>query len=157
MTTLQHDTIDLCGETIPVFPQKIGRLKHMMKPGDIQRVISPDFDSESHRVLSILIPAVADRIPLWKWEGYGSQEAKDAGEYVESVDMSPTTDDIALAFQTALMVGGARRLGKIMGLLTAAAQVTPDLPKAASPGSPGSNGDGTVAASTTVPPTSTEN
>lgn len=151
------DTIRLCGELLPVVPQKIGRLKHRLKPGDIQKILSPQFDEESYRLLSVLIPALEEKVPLWKWEGYGSKEAADNGEYVDSHDQSPDTDQIAAAFEKAVLVGGLRRLGKIAGLVGAMANAQsstiPASTTPALPASPGSNGDGPVTASTTSDPT----
>ena len=148
-------SVVLCGETLPVVPQKIGRLKHKLNAEDLQRVLSPNFDEESYRVLSVLIPALEERVPRWKWEGYGSADAAERDEYVESHDMSPTTDEVIGAFQEALMVGGARRLGKIAGLLSLAAQTSAST-SPASPVSVGSNGASASTPSTTPPPTSTE-
>lgn len=139
---------------IPVVPQRHARLRHRLSRQDFDKLMSGDYAAESYRLLCVLIPAIdpetpANRanpggIPLWEYDGYGSQEAYERGEYVEEDDKSPDTAEIVNAFETALMVAGVGRLGKIMslvesiGTMTALQTQTPTVP---SPVSPGVNGE----------------
>ena len=106
---------------IPVVPQRHARLRHQLSPEDFERLMSSDYAAESYRLLCVLIPAIKDTMPLWEYEGYGSQEAMDAGEYHEESDRSPTTDEIINAFEVAFQVSGAGRMGKIIDLIQAGA------------------------------------
>lgn len=137
------DTVRIGDHVIPVVAQRHARLRRLLSAEDFEKIMSADYASESYRVLSILIPELPRAIPLWEWEGYGSQDAMDRDEYVEDADQSPTTAEIVDAFETALMVSGADRLGKIVNLVQAGVESqkamsaqTPSLPD-----SPGSNGE----------------
>lgn len=113
------ETLNICGRIIPVVPQRHARLRHLLKPGDLQQVLSKQYSQESYRILSILIPKLSEMIPEHEWEGYVSQEARGNDEYDELLDKSPTTLEIVEAFEKAFQVGGGGRLGKIMGLVEA--------------------------------------
>lgn len=138
--------IELCGTRLPVVPQKHARLRHLLSGEDLQKVMSADYAHETYRILGILIPALPPAVPEYKWEGFSSQEAYDRykqGErdaYVESEDNSPTTADIVSAFEKALMVSGADRLGKILNLVTSGSNLVGAQQTGNSPASPGENG-----------------
>jgi len=111
------ETAKIGEHTLPVVPQRHAYLKHKLSPEDFTRLMSQDYGVESYRVLSILIPELPNQIPVWEWEGYASQEAMDAGEYDEALDKSPTTAEIIDAFETAFIVSGAGKMGKIIDLI----------------------------------------
>lgn len=143
---MPEEIITLGGhKAIPVVPQKHARLRNRLSAEDFASIMGKNYAAESYRLLSILIPEVPKRIPLWEYEGYGSQEHMDRGEYVDDLDNSPTTAEIVNAFEKALMVSGAGRLGKIIDLvgtvtnLTTVTTQTPT-PTQPSPDSPGDTG-----------------
>lgn len=124
------ETITLGRRTdIPVVAQKHAKLRNRLSRKDFEGLMSGDYGTESYRLLCVLIPYIDPQskqnkalpegggIPLWEWEGYASQEAMEAGEYDEELDNSPDTAQIVHAFETALMVAGAGRLGKIISLV----------------------------------------
>lgn len=137
------ETLNICNKVIPVVPQRHARLRHLLKPGDLQKVMSKDYSQESYRVLGILIPALPEMIPEYQWEGYASQEAMDKGEYVEELDLSPTTMEIVTAFEKAFQVAGGGRLGKIMSLVEAGGSLisAQQTQTASLPPSPTGNGE----------------
>jgi hypothetical protein len=150
--------IQLCGHNLPVVAQRHARLRHHLTGEDFNKVLSKDYSTEAYRVLSILIPALPDAIPEYVWEGFGTQEAWESymrgnrDEYNEDNDNSPTPDDIAAAFEKALNVNGANRLGKLLTVInsgaTLVAQQTPT-----SSGSPGENGVSQQTSTGVKPPT----
>jgi hypothetical protein len=144
------ETVKIGEHVLPVVPQRHARLRHRLSADDFQAILTKDYGRETYRVLGILIPALPERIPEWEWEGYASEEAMVNDEYVEDLDKGPTTADIVNAFETALRVSGAGRLGKIIELVqmgqrlgdqaaVARAQTTTVTPP--SPVSPGENGE----------------
>jgi len=156
-------TVRLGERVFPVVPQKHARLRHHLNAEDFSKIMSGDYGHHSYRVLKVLIPAL-ETMPEYEWEGFHAQEnweAYKAGDrelYDENNDPSPTTDDIIAAFQTALEVSGAGRLGKLLTLIsraTTAAELSTARPTPLSPASPGSTGESTSTSSGTTPPTST--
>lgn len=144
MATVNHTaTVTIGDHTLPVAPQRHARLRRMLSAEDFEKVLSGDYSSESYRVLSILIPKLPEEIPLYEWEGYASKEAMDNDQYDESTDRSPTTAEIVDAFETAIMVSGADRLGKIVNLVQVGVEGQKAMSAAtpSSPDSPGSNGE----------------
>jgi hypothetical protein len=148
------ETVKLGNHVLPVVPQRHARLRHRLGPEDFQRLLSSDYAHETYRVLGILIPALHEQVPEWEWEGYASQEAREKDEYVEELDKSPLTSEIVDAFEKALMVSGAGRLGKLIDLIqtgqkmtetqqaqAATAVTAPVAPMPSSPDSPGGNGE----------------
>lgn len=144
------ELVQLGDKKYPVVAQRHARLRHKLSKDDFQKIMTAEYGVESYRVLSILIPALIQinettgepNLPLWEWEGYASQEAMENDEYDEMLDRSPTTEQIVLAFEKALMVGGASRMGKLVSLIQAGANLTsvqqtqtPSLPP-----TPGENG-----------------
>jgi hypothetical protein len=115
-TVNKQKTVTVGESIITVVPQKHARLRRQLSAEDFAKIMSQDYSGESYRVLSILIPTLPDTIPLWKWEGYGSQEAMDNDVYDEAEDQSPTTAEIVDLFEAAFLVSGADRLGKIVDL-----------------------------------------
>lgn len=118
---------------IPVVPQRHAKLRNLMRSGDFEKLASADYGPEAYRLLVAFIPAI-EVIPLWEWEGYGSQEAMDADSYDDTLDKSPTTAQIVDAFEAVVEVSGGDRLGKLLGLVTtvqalgATETQTPSLP-----------------------------
>ncbi len=108
---------------IPVVPQKHARLRHRLSASDFRSVMTGNYAAESYRLLCILIPPV-ENIPLWEYEGYGSQEHMDRGEYVDELDNGPDTAQIVNAFEVALKVSGAGRVGKILDLIGSVGKLT---------------------------------
>lgn len=125
------ELLAICNRQIPVVPQKHARLRHLLKEEDFQKVMSKDYASESYRVLSVLIPALLpannpNGIPEWEWDGYTTRDAWEAAKngedtYDEENDPSPTTAEMVAAFELALMVSGASRLGKVLTLVQSGA------------------------------------
>lgn len=157
------ELLDICGRKIPVVAQKHARLRHRLKAEDFQRIASKDYSTESYRVLSVLIPALLPEnnpngIPEWEWDGFVTRDAwerwKDGDEnaYDEKKDPSPTTAEIVDAFERALMVSGANRLGKILGLVQSGATLVGAQQTVSSPALPGENGASpSTSTGTTVP------
>ncbi len=147
------ETVKLGDHVIPVVAQRHARLRNKLSADDFQKIMTMNYGQEAYRVLSVLIPAMLVKndatgepmFPLYEFEGYRSQEAMEAGDYQEEYDRSPTTEEIVLAFEKALMVGGASRLGKLMGLLQAGASLTnaQQTQTLSSPPTPGENGAST--------------
>lgn len=135
------DTIALGNHKgIPVVPQKHARLRHRLGAQDFANIMGRNYGTESYRLLCILIPTIETSIPLWEYEGYGSQEQMDRGEYVEELDNGPTTAEIVNAFEVALKVSGAGRVGKILDLIGSVGKLT-QTQTAASPALPGPTGE----------------
>lgn len=137
------ELITLGDKKIPVVAQRHARLRHYLSNTDFSELMTANYGPESYKLLSVLVPALPEAMPEWEWNGYGSSDAEEAGEYVEALDRSPTTEEIVVAFETVMKVNGAGRLGKIMDLAKFAmrqAEVqTPTMPS--SPVSAGVNGE----------------
>jgi hypothetical protein len=56
----------------------------------------------AYDLLCVFIPQLAKRMPRYEFEGFGSQQALDAGDYDEDQDTSPTFPEIVAAFEQAL-------------------------------------------------------
>jgi hypothetical protein len=63
--------------------------------------------SRMYEVLAAFIP---NFMPRWKYEGFASQGAMEAGEYDEAHDASPTFEEQFNAISVALEVNGLNRL-----------------------------------------------
>lgn len=157
---------------IPVFPQKHARLRRYLTYEDFQKVMSKEYSHNSYQLLCILIPAIDPKNPEavakgtaiqeWEFDGFPTEERwrdyhengnKDA--YDEYADPCPTTDEIAIAFETALRVNGAGRLGKIITLVQGATKVVEATQQEAVPSSmlPGNTGESISNGSGTNPQT----
>lgn len=140
------ETVVISGQRIPVVPQRHARLRNFLKGNDVQKVLTGNYGHESYKVLSVLIPALPAAIPEYQWEGFSSEGAwqrwKEGAEdaYVESEDSSPTGAEIVDAFEKALMVNGADRLGKLLNLVQSGATLVGAQQTASSLESPGTNG-----------------
>jgi len=119
--------IEIQGKTVTVVPQKHARLRNKLSTDDFDAIFqgfaSGTYAVESYRVLSVLVPDLKNHFKEYEWDGYVSQEAKDNDQYDEEADPGPTTAEIVLAFETALMVSGAERLGKIIDLVQSSAAI----------------------------------
>lgn len=145
------ELLTICDRQIPVVPQRHARLRHLLTEDDFRKIMSKDYAAESYRVLAILIPALLPKnnpngVPEWEWEGFTTREGwekykdGDSSAYDEEKDPSPTTAEIVAAFEMALMVSGANRLGKILGLVNSGATLVGAQQTGNSPTSPGGNG-----------------
>lgn len=152
------DTVQLGRYVLPVVPQKHARLRHRLSAEDFQKVFSGEYSHESYRVLGVLIPALPEPMPEWEWDGYTSEEAQKNDDYNEDLDPSPTTAQIVEAFEKALTVSGAGRLGKLLELISSSQKMMEraqsETPTTDSPGSPGGNGESASQSTGTSPPTS---
>lgn len=123
----------------------------MLKEDDFQRIMSKDYAAESYRVLSILIPALLpannpNGVPEWEWEGFPTNEVWERSKngedvYDEENDPSPTTAEMVAAFELALMVSGASRLGKVLNLVQSGATLVGAQQTVNSQQSPGRSGE----------------
>jgi hypothetical protein len=119
------ELVELGDHRVPIVAQRHARLRRHLSIEDFQAIMSGDYGHESYRVLTILVPELPRVIPEWEWEGFADEESFGrwkAGEpleetYVESADRSPTPDQIVYAFEVALKVSGAGRLGKLLDLI----------------------------------------
>jgi hypothetical protein len=158
------EVVKLGNHVLPVVPQKHARLRHKLSAADFQAIMSGNYGHETYRVLGVLIPALHEHVPEWEYEGYASEEAWKAGEYSEEGDNGPLTSEIVDAFEVALKVSGAGRLGKILDLVQMGqkaiqaqqAQQTSEQLTPTSPDLLGNNGDSTSTPTGTPVPTSTE-
>lgn len=126
-------------EGIPVVPQKHARLRRYLNYDDFTQILSKKYSENSYRLLCILVPAIDPKNPEsvqagtaiqeWEFDGFPTEEAwrrYHGGEpdaYDEDNDPCPTPDEIAIAFEIALRVNGAGRLGKIVTLVQSATKV----------------------------------
>lgn len=132
--------IHLGEKELPVFPQKHARLRRHLDYDDFQKIMSKQYSENSYKLLCILVPAMDPHNPEsvaagtawheWEFDGFPTEERwKDYHEngnkdaYDEYADPGVTTDQIAIAFETALKVNGAGRLGKIITLVQSATKV----------------------------------
>lgn len=157
-----NETVQLGERIFPVVPQKHAKLRKYLNSDLFARIMSKDYSTESYKIICILIPAVKPEnggIPEWEFDGFPTQELwerwknGDEDAYDEDNDPSPTTLEIVLSIERALMVGGAQRLGKLVDLLTAAGSLSPAQPTPTSLGSPGNNGESVSTPTGTNPTT----
>jgi hypothetical protein len=167
--------VRLGNKHLPVVPQKHAKLRRYLSYGDFQAILSKDYSEKAYHLLCILIPAMdpkinknvveGNAIEEWEFDGFPTEElwqrykSGDLDAYDEDVDPGPTTDEIAIAFETALKVNGAGRLGKIVTLVQAATRVVEMEEQGQDFSSmlPGSSGESPSTTSGTNPPTSTQN
>ncbi len=105
--------------TVPVVPQKHAKLRHQLSADDFSNLLSKDYARHAYRLLGILVPALPEVMPEWEFEGYASEEAWKNEEYVMDADEGPTTAQVIDAFEKALMVSGADRVGKLVEVIQA--------------------------------------
>jgi hypothetical protein len=142
------ELITLGDKKLPVVAQRHARLRHYLSKTDFSVLMSAQYGPESYKLLSVLVPTLPETMPEWEWNGYASAEAEKVGDYVESSDRSPTTEEIVVAFETVLKVNGAGRLGKIMdlvkmGMRQAERNEVQTQMMPSSPASAGANGEST--------------
>lgn len=118
------ETTRIGKHVLPVVPQKHARLRHRLDASDFEKIMSGEYSHHSYRVLGVLIPALLEVMPEHEWDGYISKEAQEADEYNEELDPSPTTAEIVGAFEKALSVSGAGRLGKLLDLIKTGQSMT---------------------------------
>jgi len=106
-------TVQLGSATIPVVPQKRATLRRRLASvGDgLAEALGETQDGfegfihaledREYDVLSVLIPALPEHIPLYAWHGYVSQEAMDSRSFDEDDDRSVTFPETVNAFKVA--------------------------------------------------------
>lgn len=153
------ELVQIGDQKIPVVAQRHARLRHLLKAEDFQKILTKDYAQEAYRILSILIPALPAAIPEYEWEGFTSEEAwkryeeGDRSAYIEDQDHSPTPMEIVQCFETALMVNGASRLGKVLGLVQSGATLVGAQQTESLPDSLGANGVSALASTGAQSPT----
>lgn len=130
--------IRLGSKELSVVPQKHARLRRYLRYEDFQKILSKEYSENSYQLLCILIPAMDPKNPEstektkveeWEFDGFPTKErwedykSGNQDAYDEYADPGPTTDEIAIAFETALKVNGAGRLGKIVTLVQGATRI----------------------------------
>lgn len=150
-------TITLGKARVPVVAQRHARLRRKLDGADFQALLSGDYSHEAYRVLGVLIPELPKQVKEWEWDGFANEAewkkwretGKDprSDEAADEEDnLSPTSDELVNAFETALKVSGAQRLGKLVDLvktgmsLADRAPSVPDSPTPDSPALPGATG-----------------
>lgn len=123
---------------LPVVPQKHARLRRYISEDELRQVLSADYGPKSYRLLCIVVPAMDPNNPKaedkfkiqeWEFDGFATEEAwnrykeGDKDAYDEDSDPGPTSEEIAIAFETAVRVNGTGRLGKLMSLIQAGSKV----------------------------------
>ena len=161
--------ITLGGVTVPCPAQRHAYLEHRLGPaisGAIARGEGVGADGilrwlgdGVYDALIALIPALASRMPLWQFRGYGSADAYAAGEYDAELDQSPSLPEIKEAITVAMAVNGIDELVKLGKALIdprmAKAQINAVIAEAIdSSTSPSTSGASASTSSSTSPPTS---
>lgn len=142
------ETTVLGEHRLAVVPQRHARLRHLLTGEDLQAVLGAEYSKHAYRVLCVLIPTLEKEMPEWEFDGYGSEEAWKEQDYDETLDKSPTVDQIVEAFEIAIKVSGGNRLGKLLGLVQSVQKMTDQAEAEAnaastppSPDSPGNDGE----------------
>lgn len=107
-------SIELCGRTVPLYPQRIGYVRARILRGlaELQQVVGVDgvqvvdVDRAVYRALERLAPNVPKYVPMHTFLGYGSPEAMEAGDYDPELDESPTIPEVRAAIVAAAEVSG---------------------------------------------------
>lgn len=156
---------------VPVYPQrhayltnKLGKWMTSMigSEGNLDTDDALAFlGGRAYEVLSVMIPTLPKRMPKWEWDGFGSADAAQAGEYVEEEDKSPTVPQIVDAFNAAIAVNRFDIFKAVMSVVDPQllrtwlnAKLAEKLTLTDSPNSPGQNGDAGQTSSGTTLPTS---
>lgn len=115
---------------LPVYPQTWPRIvKKLGRLYDKVRASGASIDGENldagalvaslgdytYEALTIFIPNLPERMPEWKFAGYGSPDAAAAGDYDERLDQAPTFPQIIAAFETCFAVNGGKRFLDMLG------------------------------------------
>lgn len=111
---------------IPVVAQRHARIAHGFKAfaGNLQQLAGQEFDGDmavelfgdkAYEVLCLLIPELDRRIPEHEFRGYPNRAAMETGAYDPDRDRSPTTAEIADAFETAFRVSRFDMVEKLLG------------------------------------------
>lgn len=116
-------TITLCGREIPAHPQKVGYLKHRVLQtwaqaqkslGDLQITSA---DKATYSLLCLLSPKIPEYVEEYRFLGFASVEAMEAGDYRPEDDNSSTIPEIASAFRVACEVSGLDLIAQLKGLV----------------------------------------
>lgn len=163
---------------LPVYPQtwprivnRLGRLyDHVRKSGGELR--TDDLDAQSlvaflgehtYEALCVFIPNLPQRMPEYRFAGFGSQDAFEARDYDERQDQAPTFPQMFTAFEICFEVNGGKRfldmLGKAFDPKLLRAEMSLALSewregRSGSLSSPGANGPSLPTSSGTTDPTS---
>lgn len=124
--------VSLGGIEVPVTEQRYARLQHTLSKtvaglGDgLEDIDGWDnllaaLGERTYQVLEVLVPALSEELPEWKFRGFVSREAFERGEYdPERDETSPTVPEIKRAFTVAFEVNGldvGKAAGGLKGLL----------------------------------------
>lgn len=114
---------------IVVVAQSHARLRHelpkVFSADELQQIADGDdslgagiaqITDKAYAALAILSPSLAQVMPLWEWQGYGSADAAATGEYDGDADNAPTVAQIVDAFDAALEENGLKKLGSLLTL-----------------------------------------
>lgn len=167
---MPQSEVTLGGVTIPVYPQRVAYLENRIGP-TVRGILARGEDITAETIIAFLgegaydglvalIPNLEKRLPRWKFRGFASQEAYEAGEYDEAVDDSPTLPETLAAFETALHINGLHelaKLGKVIDARLLRAQLNRAIAESiASPSSQSVSGASESTSSGTTAPTLTE-
>lgn len=73
---------------------------------------------ELYAILCEFIPQLGEKMPVYEWGGYASQEAMDSKQRDrDSSQKAPNGDQILEAIETIVVVNGGARLGKLLDLV----------------------------------------
>lgn len=72
-------------------------------------------DTIIYDVLCLLVPSFKNRMPLYEFLGYASEEARQADDYDPDKAVDPTTPQIVAAIKAGIKVNDLGNLGKLLG------------------------------------------
>lgn len=150
--------VTLGAHEVPVYPQRHAYLTNKLgkwfgtiigSQQELEGVNTLGFLGErTYEVLGVMIPTLPKRMPKWEWDGYGSADAAERGEYVEDDDKSPTVPEIIDAFQVAIEVNRFDVFKAVMKVVDPQlirswinAKLAEQLTSTALPNSPSHNGE----------------
>lgn len=117
---------------LPLYPQKwaaiVNRIGRLVG-GVARRADSFEFDPDdpdpaslvellggsTYEALCVFVPNLPERMPEWKFAGYGSEDAYLASDYDERQDQSPTFPQLMDAFEAIIEVNGGKRFRQMLG------------------------------------------
>lgn len=137
------------------FPKLFGGLDGSSDVGGVMRVLG----DKVYDALCLFMPGrdgLAARLPAYKFHGYPSVEAWQAGEYdEESARLSPTFPQIGDALEQAVQVNWGESLTKLLDPLALVTEMTTASLVTSSPILPSTNGASPSTSSGASPPTLT--
>lgn len=164
--------ITLGDTTVPVYPERHARLSRKLGPAFVRALSRGEgIDADklmvaagdgAYDALAALISNLEKKLPRYRFMGYPSQTAYDAGEYDEDLDeWSPSLPEIKEAFVVALRVNGLTDIGEALGKVIDSRLVKAQINRMiatsiSSPSSQLTSGESASTSSGTSLPTSTE-